>query len=108
MKGVRKQKELVFIDVSDGSTPAMLQVVISSDQLKRSHTESNPLDMHTVVWFQLVHTQLPGVASFPRVPVTMGCSVVARGTVVESSHSAQRVEMTASHLQLLGPCNPKV
>ena len=36
VKSVRKQKELVFIDVSDGSTPAVLQVVISSDLLKGS------------------------------------------------------------------------
>jgi asparaginyl-tRNA synthetase len=76
VKSVRKQKELVFLDVSDGSTPARLQVVASSELLN-------------------------GVS------VTMGCSVVASGRVVESTHSAQRVEMTASQVELLGDCNPK-
>ena len=34
VKSVRKQKELVFLDVSDGSTPARLQVVASSELLR--------------------------------------------------------------------------
>ena len=38
----------------------------------------------------------------------MGCSVMAEGRIVESAHTGQKVEMTASHLQLLGACNPKV
>ena len=33
MRGVRKQKERVFIDVSDGSTSARLQVVVPTDLL---------------------------------------------------------------------------
>ena len=40
--------------------------------------------------------------------MTVGCSVVAGGRVVESSRPAQRVEMTATEVQLLGACDPKV
>lgn len=34
VKSVRKKKELVFIDISDGSTANKLQVVVPAEQLR--------------------------------------------------------------------------
>lgn len=34
VKSVRKKKELVFIDIGDGSTANKLQVVVSAEQLR--------------------------------------------------------------------------
>ena len=40
--------------------------------------------------------------------MNVGCSVVAKGRIVEASLATQGVEMAASHVQLLGTCDPKV
>ena len=43
-----------------------------------------------------------------RIPVTVGCSVVSEGNILIREVSPATVEMAASQVRLLGPCDPKV
>ena len=40
--------------------------------------------------------------------LTLGCSVEVTGTLLESSHSGQAVELQADSINLVGQCNPQV
>lgn len=45
---------------------------------------------------------------YGRTPVTVGCSVVSEGNILMREVSPATVEMAASQVHLLGPCDPKV
>lgn len=76
----REQKEFSFIEVNDGSSMAGLQVVVNAT--------------------------VPGYADAIK-RISTGASVEIAGTLVESPAKGQRVELTASSLQVFGEADPE-
>ncbi|CAD7704410.1 unnamed protein product [Ostreobium quekettii] len=81
VRTVRSQKSFAFIEVSDGSTLAGLQVV---------------LDPKTTEGYSLVEES----------QIHTGAAVRAMGELVASPGGKQKVEIQAISLTLLGPCDP--
>jgi asparaginyl-tRNA synthetase len=75
VRSARHGKDLSFVDLSDGSGLAGLQVVAEA-----------------------------GLACYERhvAPLRTGCAIVARGTLVESQGAGQRVELKAAEIELVG------
>jgi asparaginyl-tRNA synthetase len=81
VRSVRRQKGVSFVEVGDGSCARPLQVVLGDDSV--------------------VH----GSGGESRAALTTGASVVVRGRVVESPHPAQRVEVSADTVTVIGQCD---
>ena len=56
VKAVRKQKDLVFIDLNDGSSPKSLQIVAHSEQFPK-YKEFIVIDVK-LICLPLTHTEL--------------------------------------------------
>ena len=80
VRSSRAQKSVAFVDVSDGSCSAGLQVVASA---------SNAPDAHALV---------------AGGECTTGCSVRVRGRLVESRAKGQRRELQCEEIEVLGAC----
>lgn len=78
VRTVRGQKNFTFIEVNDGSTLSNLQVI--ADQ------------------------SLPNYAALVA-SMTTGASVAVKGKITQSPGGKQAVEMQASELELIGPCD---
>jgi asparaginyl-tRNA synthetase len=76
VRTVRAQKAFTFLEVNDGSSLGGLQVILSTDSDGYSLVEDGQL--------------------------TTGCSVTARGELVESPGGKQALELKATSLTLLG------
>lgn len=79
VRTVRKQKDFSFIEINDGSSLSNLQVIVPS---------SLPDYEKEIEKF------------------STGASMAAKGKIVESPGAKQSVEMHASELKLIGPCDP--
>ena len=77
VRTVRDQKNFSFVEINDGSTLAGFQVVVDSS-MKDYDVLINGL--------------------------TTGASVKVEGTIVESPGGKQKLEMKASHVEILGHC----
>lgn len=80
VRTVRHQKNVSFIDVNDGSNLGGIQVV-ADNSLSNYET--------TVA------------------PVTTGSSLSVKGKIVESPGAKQTVELHATHIDLIGACDPE-
>eukprot|EP00731_Ephydatia_muelleri_P031013 Em0022g527a len=77
VKSVRKQKELVFIELNDGSSARSLQVVVPADKF-------------------------PGIKA-----VSQGWSLSVSGDIVRSPAESQPVELRPASVTVLGECDPR-
>ncbi len=82
VRSVRKQKGVTFLEVNDGSSQKSLQVVVDD---KTTVGEGGSEGLSALL--------------------TTGCSVYVDGQVVKSPHSAQRVEVVASTIRIIGTCD---
>lgn len=80
VRSFRHQKNVSFIDVNDGSNLAGIQVVADST--------------------------LPHYESLIA-PLSTGSSLCAKGKIVESPGAKQTVELHATHIDVLGTCDPE-
>ncbi len=83
VRSVRKQKGVTFIELNDGSCQKSAQVVVGDG------SDGN-------------HCELVGVSAGG---LSTGCSIEATGTVVASPHAAQRVELLATSVRMIGQCD---
>ena len=83
VRSVRKQKGVTFLEVNDGSSQKSLQVVLDDKLAAASTSGGDPL----------------------ATALTTGCSVLVDGTVVASPHPAQRVEVAAASVAVIGRCD---
>ena len=80
VRTVRELKEFAFMEVSDGSSLANLQVILNQD--------------------------LPEYETIVK-HLNTGVSVGVVGTLVESPAKGQRVELQASNVEIFGDCDPE-
>lgn len=80
VRTVRNQKTFSFVEINDGSTLSNFQILVNS----------------TIPNYEKVISQL-----------TTGCSVSAKGTIVESPGKQQSQEMQATEISLIGKCDPE-
>lgn len=78
VRTLREQKTFAFLELNDGSSLSNFQVVVNSD--------------------------LPFYAERLK-EVTTGCSVKVTGILAESPGKNQQIELHASQLEVLGPCD---
>ena len=81
VQAVRKHKDVVFIDVSDGSTPFCLQVVLDANRIPRCVFEC----YSSLAYIVLLHqswTTLATSAAFKSSPFKLCCNMVTRLTAV--------------------------
>lgn len=80
VRTVRNQKTFSFIEVNDGSTFSSLQVVATPD--------------------------IPNYSSIVA-QISTGASVSVTGTIVESPGEKQHLEIQATHITIIGKCDPE-
>ena len=96
MQAVRKHKDVIFADVTDGSTPSRLQVVIDPNKLPwcavqlRSHRANGVI----IIYFYSANK------------LTLGSSVAITGSIC-TTHAAQ-TELHPNSIEMIGSCDPVV
>lgn len=81
VRTVRNQKTFTFIEINDGSTFTNLQIVATPD--------------------------VPGYAALIN-QLSTGSSVSVKGTIVESPGEKQNLELQATHITIIGKCDPEI
>ena len=81
VRTVRNQKTFAFIEVNDGSTLSNFQIIMNPDVKGYDELLS---------------------------ALSTGCSIAAKGLIVQSPGKGQSLELQASSIEILGKCDPEV